>query len=136
VVELPLLEIAPAGPAALLAALARLARPSMRWWPSSRPTPSMPRLPHHWPAGVSRRGGRGQPRGAGGTASGPKWTSSARGRRAQRSEHLLQALDLPALQGKPVLIIRGDSGRELMADGLRAAGAVVDVVPAYRQCRN
>jgi uroporphyrinogen-III synthase len=36
-----------------------------------------------------------------------------------------------------VLIIRGDSGRELMADGLRAAGAVVDVVPAYRrQCRN
>jgi uroporphyrinogen-III synthase len=28
-----------------------------------------------------------------------------------------------------VLIIRGDSGRELMADGLRAAGALVDVVP-------
>jgi uroporphyrinogen-III synthase len=53
------------------------------------------------------------------------------------TEHLLQALDLTALQGQPVLIIRGDSGRELMADGLRAAGAVVDVVPAYRrQCRN
>jgi uroporphyrinogen-III synthase len=32
-----------------------------------------------------------------------------------------------------VLIIRGESGRELMADGLRAAGAQVDVVPAYRR---
>lgn len=49
------------------------------------------------------------------------------------SEHLLQALDLAALQGQPVLIIRGESGRELMGDGLRAAGAVVDIVPAYRR---
>jgi uroporphyrinogen-III synthase len=49
------------------------------------------------------------------------------------SEHLLQTLDLAALNGKPVLIIRGESGRELMADGLREAGAVVDVVPAYRR---
>jgi len=49
------------------------------------------------------------------------------------SEHLLQALDLTALQGQPVLIIRGESGRELMGDGLRAAGAVVDIVPAYRR---
>ncbi len=49
------------------------------------------------------------------------------------SEHLLQALDLAALEGQPVLIIRGESGRELMGDGLRAAGAVVDIVPAYRR---
>jgi uroporphyrinogen-III synthase len=49
------------------------------------------------------------------------------------SEHLLQTLDLAALQGRRVLIIRGESGRELMADGLRAAGALVDVVPAYRR---
>src|SRR5471030_1211429 len=49
------------------------------------------------------------------------------------SEHLLQTLDLAALRGQPVLIVRGESGRELMADGLRAAGAVVDVVPAYRR---
>jgi uroporphyrinogen-III synthase len=33
-----------------------------------------------------------------------------------------------------VLIVRGDSGRELMADGLRAAGADVTVVAAYRRC--
>lgn len=49
------------------------------------------------------------------------------------SEHLLQTLDLPALKDQPVLIIRGESGRELMADGLRAAGARVDVVAAYRR---
>jgi uroporphyrinogen-III synthase len=49
------------------------------------------------------------------------------------SEHLLAALDLAALAGKRVLIVRGESGRELMADGFRAAGALVDVVPAYRR---
>jgi uroporphyrinogen-III synthase len=49
------------------------------------------------------------------------------------SEHLLQALDLVALQGKQVLIVRGESGRELMADGFRAAGADVTVLPAYRR---
>lgn len=49
------------------------------------------------------------------------------------SEHLLEALEPAALAGKRVLIVRGDSGRELMADGLRAAGALVDTVAAYRR---
>jgi uroporphyrinogen-III synthase len=49
------------------------------------------------------------------------------------SENLLETLDLPALAGQKVLIVRGDSGRELMADGLRAAGAIVATVPAYRR---
>src|SRR5471030_2796976 len=49
------------------------------------------------------------------------------------SEHLLQTLDLAALRGRRVLIVRGESGRELMADGLRAAGAEVAVVAAYRR---
>jgi uroporphyrinogen-III synthase len=55
------------------------------------------------------------------------------------SEHLLQALALNALStletlnGKRVLIVRGETGRELMADGLRAAGAQVDTVAAYRR---
>ena len=47
------------------------------------------------------------------------------------SENLLQTLDLAALKGCKVLIVRGESGRELMADGLRAAGAVVTTVAAY-----
>ena len=49
------------------------------------------------------------------------------------SEHLLQTLDLAALKDRKVLIVRGESGRELMADGLRAAGAQVEVVAAYRR---
>lgn len=49
------------------------------------------------------------------------------------TEHLLQALDLPALCGARVLIVRGESGRELMADSFRAAGAEVTVLPAYRR---
>ena len=49
------------------------------------------------------------------------------------SEHLLLALDLPSLRGKRVLIVRGDGGRDFLADGLRAAGAQVDFVTAYRR---
>ena len=49
------------------------------------------------------------------------------------SENLLASLDLAALAGKQVLIVRGDAGRELMADGFRGAGAEVSVVPAYRR---
>lgn len=49
------------------------------------------------------------------------------------SENLLRTLDLAALNGKEVLIVRGESGRELMADGLRAAGAIVTTVAAYRR---
>jgi uroporphyrinogen-III synthase len=49
------------------------------------------------------------------------------------SEGLLQALDLGALHGKPVLIVRGESGRELLGDALRAAGALVTTVAAYRR---
>lgn len=53
---------------------------------------------------------------------------------ASDSEHLLASMDLTALRGRRVLIVRGESGRELMADGLRAAGAMVTVVAAYRRC--
>ena len=47
------------------------------------------------------------------------------------SENLLQSLDLASLAGRQVLIVRGESGRELMADGLRDAGAIVTTVAAY-----
>ncbi|CAN5146377.1 N/A [soil metagenome] len=49
------------------------------------------------------------------------------------SQTLLEVLDLDALRGKQVLIIRGESGRELLADGLRAAGSEVTQVAAYRR---
>ncbi|WP_306393920.1 uroporphyrinogen-III synthase [Telluria beijingensis] len=49
------------------------------------------------------------------------------------SERLLQNLDLAAVAGRRVLIVRGDGGRELLADALRAAGATVEAVAAYRR---
>lgn len=49
------------------------------------------------------------------------------------SEHLLQALDVDALRGRRVLVVRGESGRELLPDALRAAGVAVDTVAAYRR---
>jgi uroporphyrinogen-III synthase len=49
------------------------------------------------------------------------------------SESLLRSLDLAALAGPRVLIVRGESGRELMADGFAAAGALVTTVAAYRR---
>lgn len=52
---------------------------------------------------------------------------------ASDTEHLLLAMDLAQLAGRRVLIVRGESGRELMAAGFTAAGAQVTVVPAYRR---
>jgi uroporphyrinogen-III synthase len=49
------------------------------------------------------------------------------------SENLLRSLDLAALAGRRVLIVRGESGRELMAEGFAAAGAEVTKVAAYRR---
>ncbi|MDB5839883.1 MAG: uroporphyrinogen synthase [Herminiimonas sp.] len=56
-------------------------------------------------------------------------------RDAQRtdSQTLLAVLDVAALRGKRVLIVRGETGRELLADALRAAGAQVTQVAAYRR---
>lgn len=49
------------------------------------------------------------------------------------SQTLLQVLDIDALRGKRVLIVRGETGRELLADALRAAGVLVEQVAAYRR---
>jgi uroporphyrinogen-III synthase len=49
------------------------------------------------------------------------------------SQTLLEALDMSSLQGREVLIVRGESGRELLGDALRDAGARVTQVAAYRR---
>jgi uroporphyrinogen III methyltransferase / synthase len=46
---------------------------------------------------------------------------------------LEQALGANAFEGKRVLIVRGDGGREWLADRLREAGAEVETVAAYRR---
>jgi uroporphyrinogen-III synthase len=54
---------------------------------------------------------------------------------AQRtdSQTLLEVLDLETLRGKRVLIIRGETGRELLGDALRAAQVQVTQVAAYKR---
>jgi len=49
------------------------------------------------------------------------------------SQTLLAVLDPVTFAGKRILILRGDSGRELLADALRTAGAIVTQVAAYRR---
>lgn len=47
------------------------------------------------------------------------------------SETLLNALDIDAIRGKKVMIVRGNAGRELLAEALRSAGCQVTQVAAY-----
>lgn len=49
------------------------------------------------------------------------------------SQTLLAELDLDTLRGRRVLIVRGETGRELLADELRAHGVDVMPVAAYRR---
>jgi uroporphyrinogen-III synthase len=49
------------------------------------------------------------------------------------SQTLLEALDIETLVGKRVLIVRGETGRELLADALLARGVEVEKVAAYRR---
>ncbi len=49
------------------------------------------------------------------------------------SETLLEVLDLSALAGKKILIVRAETGRELLSDRLRDAGIQVEQIAAYRR---
>lgn len=49
------------------------------------------------------------------------------------SQTLLKVLNLDQLRGKQVLIVRGEAGRELLAQELRTNGTLVKQVAAYRR---
>ncbi len=51
------------------------------------------------------------------------------------SEALLAMAELSSLAGQRVVIFRGDGGRELLGDGLRARGAEVTYAECYRRSR-
>ncbi|MBA5605009.1 uroporphyrinogen-III synthase [Duganella sp. FT3S] len=134
---LPLLEIAPlADPAPLQAVLAGLAGYAMVAFVSPNAIDAAFAHITHWPDGVTLavlgEGSRAALAAHGITPANATIVSPADTAHSD-SEHLLQTLDLAALRGRRVLIVRGEQGRELMADGLRAAGAEVTVVAAYRR---
>lgn len=51
------------------------------------------------------------------------------------SEALLELAELTDVQGKRVVIFRGDGGREVLGDTLKARGATVEYVTCYRRER-
>lgn len=134
---LPLLEISPLpDQAALQATLAQLERYALVAFVSPNAIDAAFAHLRQWPAGVTLavlgEGSRAALARHGVTDANATIVSPQDSARSD-SENLLQTLDLAALAGRDVLIVRGESGRELMADGLRAAGANVTTVAAYRR---
>ena len=134
---LPLLEIAPADdPAPLRAALAALDDVALAVFVSPNAVDAAFAHVACWPAAVPLaivgEGSRAALARHGVAAPGHTIFSPADPAYSD-SEHLLERLDLPSFAGRRVLIVRGDGGRELLADSLRAAGARVEAVAAYRR---
>lgn len=134
---LPLLEIAPLADSTLLqSTLAGLASYALVAFVSPNAIDAAFAHIAAWPEGVTAavvgEGSRAALAAHGVTDANTHIASPANPAHAD-TEHLLQALDLNALRGARVLIVRGESGRELMGDAFRAAGADVTVVAAYRR---
>lgn len=136
-VLLPLLEIAPLpDPAALRGELARLDDYALVAFVSPNAIDAAFAHIAAWPAGVAiavlGEGSR-HSLAAHGVSDANATIFSPQDASRSDSEHLMASLDLAALAGRRVLIVRGETGRELIADGLRAAGALVTTVAAYRR---
>ena len=132
----PLLEIAPAAdPQALTAAVARLADYGLAVFISPNAVAyALPAILVHgpWPAGLLPAAvGQGTVKEL--AAHGIAGCVAPRER--FDSEALLELSELAAGQvaGKRVAIFRGDGGRELLAETLRARGAEVDCIACYRR---
>ncbi|HTD05285.1 uroporphyrinogen-III synthase [Undibacterium sp.] len=135
--EFPLLEILPlADSSALDAALSSLSDFALVAFVSPNAIDATFARIKSWPAGVSigvmGAGSRAALAAHGVTDATHTIVSPIDAERTD-SETLLAVLDLQALKTGRVLIIRGESGRELLADALRAHGIAVSQIAAYRR---
>lgn len=133
----PLLDIQPLpDQAPLRAALSNLRRYALVAFVSPNAIDAafavMPEWPADMPLAIVGEGSRKALASHGVTENNARIFSPADPERTD-SETLLQVLDVAALQGRDVLIVRGETGRELLGDALRAAGALVTQVAAYRR---
>jgi uroporphyrinogen-III synthase len=136
-VVFPLLEIQPLPDTALLKAeLQDLSRYAMVAFVSPNAIDAAFNILDRWPAGVAAavvgEGSRMALARHGVTSTDATIFSPSDPKRTD-SQTLLEVLDIDALRGKRVLIVRGETGRELLADALRAAGVQVTQVAAYRR---
>lgn len=86
-------------------------------------------------AGDARRIGRAKVFVVGSQTAAALWAHGVRAdviAREQRGEGVLDALLADLRPGSRVLLPRADEAREVLPDGLRAAGHACDVVPVYR----
>lgn len=132
----PLLEILPAADPAPLAAVApRLGEATLAIFISPNAVDhALPVLLHDrpWPAGVTPAAvGQGTIRAL--QAHGVTGGIAPRERFDSEALLALPALAADAVSGRTVFIFRGDGGRELLADTLRARGANVECIPCYRR---
>ncbi|GAA4017119.1 uroporphyrinogen-III synthase [Actimicrobium antarcticum] len=137
VVMFPLLEIhALADPAPLKAILARLDEFALVAFVSPNAIDAtfahVDRWPESVPLAVMGEGSRRTLMHHGVTPERYQITSPLDTRRTD-SQTLLKVLKLDALRGRRVLILRGETGRELLGDALRGAGIEVLQVAAYRR---
>lgn len=137
VIVFPLLEIHPLEDnRALDAALATLERHALVAFVSPNAIDAAFARRRPWPLGVPLAvmgEGSRQALAAHGVTPATTRIVSPRDPARTDSQTLLAALDLPALVGAEILILRGESGRELLADALRDAGVKVTQVAAYRR---
>ena len=136
-VVFPLLAIDPlADQSALRAALADVSAYALVAFVSPNAIDAACTVRKEWPRGVTLavvgEGSRAALARHGITDANATIVSPANTRRTD-SQTLLQTLDLDRLRGGRALIIRGETGRELLGDALRGAGMDVQQLAAYRR---
>ena len=136
-VVFPLLDIEPlADQSALRKALDDVASYALVAFVSPNAIDAACALRRDWPRGVTLAvmgaGSRAALASHGVTDASATIVSPANAERSD-SQGLLDTLDLEQLRGKRALIVRGETGRELLGGALRAAGMEVQAVAAYRR---